>query len=394
MTLPPLRLRKDEDRRLRAGHLWVFSNEVDVEATPLTAFEPGDTVEVQDARGAPLGVGYVNPRSLIAVRMVSRDRNARLDRAFLRGRIRRALALRDMVFGAPFYRAVFGESDGLPGLVVDRFGDRLVVQITTAGMERVRDEIVAALRDELDPAGILLRNDVGGRELEGLPSYVETAWGEVPDVLPLEENGVKFEAPVAGQKTGWFFDHRMNRARLGAYVRGGRVLDVFSYVGGWGVQAAAAGAEQVVCVDASAPALEMVARNAALNGVEDRVSAIRGDAFDVLRQLAADGERFDTVVLDPPAFIKRKKDVKQGEEAYRRLNTLALDILKQDGILVSASCSYHLPRAALQDAVLRAGRRQGRSLQVVEQGHQGPDHPVHPAIPETAYLKAFFVRVG
>ena len=394
MTLPPLRLRKDEDRRLRAGHLWVFSNEVDVVATPLVAFQPGDLAEVQDARGAPLGVGYVNPRSLIAVRMVSRDRNAQLDRAFLRGRIRRALALRDTVFGAPFYRAVFGESDGLPGLVVDRFGDRLVVQITTAGMERVRDEIVQALRDELSPAGILLRNDVGGRELEGLPSYVETAWGEVPDVLPLEENGVKFEAPVAGQKTGWFFDHRMNRARLASYVRGGRVLDVFSYVGGWGVQAAAAGAERVMCVDASASALEMVARNAALNGVEERVSAIRGDAFDVLRQLAADGERFDTVVLDPPAFIKRKKDVKQGEEAYRRLNTLALDVLKQDGILVSASCSYHLPRASLQDAVLRAGRRQGRSLQVVEQGHQGPDHPVHPAIPETAYLKAFFVRVG
>ena len=348
MTLPPLRLRKDEDRRLRAGHLWVFSNEVDVDATPLTAFEPGDAVEVQDARGAPLGVGYVNPRSLIAVRMVSRDRNARLDRAFLRGRIRRALALRDTVFGAPFYRAVFGESDGLPGLVVDRFGDRLVVQITTAGMERARDEIVAALRDELSPAGILLRNDVGGRELEGLPSYVETAWGEIPDALPLEENGVKFEAPVAGQKTGWFFDHRMNRARLSAYVRGGRVLDVFSYVGGWGVQAAAAGAEGVVCVDASAPALEMVARNAALNGVQERVSTVRGDAFDVLRQMAADGERFDTVVLDRPAFVKGKKDLKEGEEGYRRLNPMALGVLKTDGLQGSGSCSYHLRRWEMQ----------------------------------------------
>ena len=394
MSLPPLRLRKDEDRRLRAGHLWVFSNEVDVRDTPLTAFHPGDAVEVQDARGAPLGMGYVNPRSLIAARLVSRDRDARLDGALLRSRLTRALALRERVFDRPFYRLVYGESDGLPGLVVDRFGEVLVAQVTTAGMERVKGEIVDALRDTLHPAGVLLRNDSSGRALEGLESYVETAHGEVPDVVQLEENGVRFEAPMAGQKTGWFYDHRMNRARLMAYVRGRRVLDVFSYVGGWGVQAAAAGAAEVVCVDASAEALEHVARNAALNGVEQAVSTRRGDAFDVLRVLAADGERFDVVVLDPPAFIKRKKDQKAGEEAYRRVNQLAMDVLKQDGILVAASCSYHLPREALQDAMLRAARRQGRSLQILEQGHQGPDHPIHPAIPETAYLKSFIGRVG
>ena len=394
MSLPPLRLRKNEDRRLRAGHLWVFSNEVDVERTPLTAFEPGEQAEVQDSRGAPLGVGYVNPRSLIAVRLVSRDRDARLDRALLKRRIARALALREMLFDRPFYRLVYGESDGLPGLVVDRFGDVLVVQLTTAGMERAKDDVVQALRDTLSPAGILLRNDSSGRGLEGLDSYVETAFGTVPDVVPLEENGVRFEAPMAGQKTGWFYDHRMNRARLMAYARGRRVLDVFSYVGGWGVQAAAAGADHVVCVDASAEALDHVARNAALNDAAERVATRRGDAFDVLRMMAAEGEKFDVVVLDPPAFIKRKKDQKAGEEAYRRVNQLALEVLRQDGILVSASCSYHLPREALQDAMLRAARNRGRSLQIVEQGHQGPDHPIHPAIPETAYLKAFFGRVG
>ncbi|HEU4454528.1 MAG TPA: class I SAM-dependent rRNA methyltransferase [Longimicrobium sp.] len=394
MTLPPLRLRKNEDRRLRAGHLWVFSNEVDVHHTPLTAFAPGDPVELQDARGAPLGVGYVNPRSLIAARLVSRDREARVDRALLRGRLARALALREMLFDRPFYRLAFGESDGLPGLVVDRFGDILVAQITTAGMERVKGEVVDALRDLLSPSGILFRNDSSGRALEGLESYVETAHGEVPEVVPLEENGVRFEAPMAGQKTGWFYDHRMNRARMAAYVRGRRVLDVFSYVGGWGVQAAAAGASSVLCVDASAPALEQARRNAELNGAADRVETRRGDAFDVLRALAADGEKFDVVVLDPPAFVKRKKDQKAGEEAYQRVNTLAMEVLRQDGILVSASCSYHLPREALQDAMLRAARRQGRSLQILEQGHQGPDHPVHPAIPETAYLKAFVGRVG
>jgi 23S rRNA (cytosine1962-C5)-methyltransferase len=394
VSLPPLRLRKNEDRRLRAGHLWVFSNEIDVERTPLVTFHPGDEVEVQDARGAPLGVGYVNPRSLIAARLVSRDRDARLDRALLKRRLTRALSLREMLFDRPFYRLAYGESDGLPGLVVDRFGEYLVVQLTTAGMERAKDEVVAALRDTVSPAGILLRNDASGRALEGLDSYVETAFGEVPDTVPLEENGVRFEAPMAGQKTGWFYDHRMNRARLMAYSKGRRVLDVFSYVGGWGVQAAAAGAAEVVCVDASAEALEHAARNAALNDAAERVHTRRGDAFDVLRMMAAEGEKFDVVVLDPPAFIKRRKDQKAGEEAYRRVNQLAMEVLRQDGILVSASCSYHLPREALQDAMLRAARNRGRSLQIVEQGHQGPDHPVHPAISETAYLKAFFGRVG
>lgn len=394
MSLPPLRLKKNEDRRVRAGHLWVFSNEVDVAATPLAAWEPGALAELQDARGAPLGVAYVNPRSLIAARVISRDRDARLDGAFLRRRLARALSLREALFAAPFYRLVFGESDGLPGLVVDRFGDVVVAQLTTAGMERAKGEVADALRDALSPSALLFRNDASGRGLEGLESYVETAFGTVPDLVPLEENGVRFEAPMAGQKTGWFYDHRMNRARLMAYARGRRVLDVFSYVGGWGVQAAAAGAERVLCVDASAPALEQARRNAALNGVEGRVETERGDAFDVLRRLAAEGERFDVVVLDPPAFIKRRKDQKAGEEAYRRVNHLAMEVLRPDGFLVSASCSYHLPREALQDAMLRASRRLGRSLQVLEQGHQGPDHPVHPAIPETAYLKAFVARVG
>jgi 23S rRNA (cytosine1962-C5)-methyltransferase len=394
MSLPPLRLRKNEERRLRAGHLWVFSNEVDVAHTPLTAFEPGDAVEVQDQRGAPLGSAYVNPRSLIAARLVSRQRDRRLDGDLLRRRLARALALREGLFPAPFYRLVYGESDGLPGLVVDRFGDVLVVQVGTAGMERVLDEVVGALQETVRPAGILLRNDASARGMEGLEAYVRVAAGEVPAELTVEENGVRFLAPADGQKTGWFYDHRMNRARMTAYARGRRVLDVFSYVGGWGLQAAAAGAEAVVCVDASAPALEALERNAELGGVADRVEVRRADAFDALGRMAADGERFGMVILDPPAFVKRKKDARAGEEAYRRANRLAMEVLEPDGILVTASCSYHLPREALQDSLLRASRRLGRDLQILEQGHQGPDHPVHPAIPETAYLKAFIARVG
>ncbi|MDB4951279.1 MAG: SAM-dependent methyltransferase [Gemmatimonadetes bacterium] len=394
MSLPPLRLRKNEERRLRAGHLWVFSNEVDVAATPLTAFAPGDAVEVVDHRGGPLGTGYVNPRSLIAARLVTRGRGRALDGALLRERIAHALALRERLFPRPFYRLVFGESDGLPGLVVDRFGDVVVAQIGTAGMERVKAEVVAALDEALRPAGILLRNDVPGRALEGLDAYVETAAGEMPDQLTVEENGARFEVPVSGQKTGWFYDHRMNRARMQAYVPGRRVLDVFSYVGGWGVQAAAAGAESVLCVDGSAAALDALHHNAALNGVADRVRTMKADAFDALRALAADGERFDVVVLDPPAFIKRKKDQKAGEEAYRRIAQLGMEVLRPDGVLISASCSFHMSREALQDAMLRASRHVKRDLQITEEGHQGPDHPVHPAIPETAYLKAFFGRVS
>lgn len=392
--LPPLRLRKNEDRRIRAGHLWVFSNEVDVERTPLTAFEPGEPVEIQDSRGAALGSGYVNPRSLICARLVSRSPRRPLDGALLRRRLERALELRDRLYDEPYYRLAFGESDGLPGLVVDRYGGVLVVQLTTAGMERVKDEVLATLREVVRPTGVLWRNDVGNRALEGLELYVEPAEGLVPEEVEIRENGTRFLVPIlGGQKTGWFYDHRENRARLLRYVPGRRVLDVFSYVGGWGVQAASAGAETVLCVDSSEPALSTLERSAALNGVDERVGTMRADAFEALRELKDAGERFDVVVLDPPAFVKRRRDAAQGEKAYHRANRLALELLAPRGVLVSASCSFHLSRDALLGLLLAAGRDARRELRVLEEGHQAPDHPVHPAIPETSYLKAFFAAV-
>lgn len=395
METATLRLKKGEDRRLRAGHLWIFSNEIDTGATPLTGLEPGQPVIIEDSRGAPLGSGYANPHSLICARLLSRKPREPLDRAMLTERLGRALALRLLLYPeGPWYRLVYGEGDGLPGLVVDRFSDLLVVQIGTAGMERVREEIVDALRELVPGAAILLRNDTPSRELEGLARYVEVASGAVPDVVPVFENGVRFETrPGEGQKTGWYFDHRENRARLRRYVRGARVLDVFSYVGGWGVQAAVAGADRVTCVDSSAPALEAVTANAALNDVEGRVGAVRGDAFEVLREMRGAKERFDVVVLDPPAFIKRRKDARKGEEAYQRINRLAMDLLVEGGIIVSASCSHHLSRDALRGVMLRAGRELRREVQLLEECGQAPDHPVHPAIPETSYLKAFFARV-
>lgn len=394
MDLAPLRLKQHEDKRLRAGHVWVFSNEVDIAATPLTAFAAGQPVEFQDHAGKGLGSGYVNPHSLICGRLVSRDAKYILNKSLLVHRLNIALALRERLFAQPYYRLVFGEGDGLPGLVVDRYGDTLVAQINTAGMERVKDEIVIALREVLQPARIVFRNDGSSRALEGLENYVETAWGEPADEVALEENGVRFVAPIlSGQKTGWFYDHRMNRARMQQYVAGKRVLDVFSYIGGWGVQAAAAGAGQVVCVDSSEQALARVSRNAALNGVTDQISTSHGEAFEVLKQLREERERFDVVILDPPAFIKRKKDFHAGLAAYQRLNQQAMQVLAKDGILISASCSYHLSAANLRQVLQQTSRHVDRNLVILEQGQQGPDHPILPAVVETEYLKALICRV-
>lgn len=393
-NLAPLRLKKNEDRRLRAGHLWVYSNEVDVAQTPLTQFEPGQPVLIETNNGAALGTGYVNPHSLICARLVSRDPRYVLGQSLLVHRLNIALSLRERLFEKPYYRLVFGDSDGLPGLILDRYGDVLVTQLTTAGMERVKDALIGALHKVLKPAVIVLRNDTSSRALEGLPNYVEVVHGTAPETVMMEENGAAFLiAPLTGQKTGWFYDHRMNRARMRHYVKDKRVLDVFSYIGSWGVQAACAGAREVLCVDSSDKALAQLRANAELNNTGARVTALHGDAFETLKSLRAARERFDVVILDPPALIKRKKDAKQGLQSYHQLNQMALQVLAKDGLLVSASCSFHLSGAALQDVLLQASRHVDRNLQILEQGHQGPDHPVHPAIVETNYLKAFFARV-
>ena len=288
---------------------------------------------------------------------------------------------------------VYGDSDALPGLVVDRFGDYLIVQLNNAGLERYREPLLSVLVAVLQPRGILLRADSRSRREQGLPTGSEVVYGEVPEQVPLEENGVQFLAPVyEGQKTGWFYDHRMSRARLAAWVDGKSVLDVYSYIGGWGIQAAAFGASEVCCLDSSARALEGVKANAGLNGLQDRVSTLRGSAPETMASLISEGRRFEMVILDPPAFIQRRKDLKKGIAAYRRINELGLQLLEPGGLLVSASCSMHLARADLIGAMQQAAVRSGCQVRIVEQGAQGPDHPVHPAIPETEYLKAVFAR--
>lgn len=391
--LAPLQLNRGADKRLRKGHLWVYSNEIDTKATPLKALQAGQQVHLLGEKQKSVGLATVNPNGLICARIFSRNPKQRLDKSLLVHRVNQALSLRERFFSTPHYRLVYGDSDLLPGLVVDRFGDHLVVQISTAGMEAVSQEILDALDQCLRPESILFRNDHAARELEGLPLH-QTEYGPVPEFAELIENDVQFIAPLkAGQKTGWFYDHRMNRAMLQALCKDKRVLDVYSYAGGWGVQAAAAGAKEVVCVDSSAKALEWTNENAALNDVDRKVSTLHGKAIDVMKTLLAEETRFDVVVLDPPAFIKRRKDQKSGEAAYYHINELGMRLLARDGLLVSGSCSMHLAQDRLVDQIRSAGRKIDRQVQIVHRGGQGPDHPVHPAIPETDYLKALFARV-
>jgi len=369
----------------------VFSNEVDTARTPLTGFAPGALCRVVSDRDKFLGYAYVNPASLISARILTRDPEHPPSKSLLVHRLQVAGSLRRALYEQPYYRLVYGESDGVPGLVLDRFGDVVVGQIATAGMEQLKGDVAEAVKKVIDPRALIWKNDSSARDLESLPRYLEVAFGEPPSEALVEEGGVAFRVPLSGgQKTGWFFDQAANRLALRKYVGGARVLDVFSYLGAWGLGALRAGATEATCVDSSASALELLQASAAANGLRPEV--VKGDAFDVMEAMHAAGRRFDVVVIDPPAFIKRKKDIPKGEAAYKRLNQLALQLLDRDGILVSCSCSYHMSADCLLGAIQRAARHVSRFVQVVEVGGQAADHPIHPAIPETRYLKAYFCR--
>ncbi len=392
-SLADLYLNKGQERRLVQGHLWIYSNEVDTRKTPLKNFTAGEQVVVHSAQGKALGIAYINPHSLICARLVSRKTDIFLDRSLLVHRIKIALSLRERLFDKPYYRLIFGESDLLPGLVVDCFNNVVVVQITTAGMEQQRQAIIEALEKVIKPEVILLRNDVKMRELEGLELYNEVALGNLPQTIEIEENQTRFQLdPLKGQKTGWFYDHRMNRARVQTYASGKRVLDLFSYAGAWGLAAATAGASEVFCVDSSEQALDWLDQSAELNGF-NHITSIQGNVFEVLKHLRNEKEKFDIVIVDPPAFIKRKKDFKEGMNAYRRVNQMAMQLCNRDSLLVSASCSHHMPEQTLLQQIQGAARHLDRFAQMLERGYQGPDHQVHPAIPETAYIKSFISRV-
>ena len=367
MSLPEIYLKKNEDKRLRKGHLWVFSNEVDTNRSPLDQFTAGDLAQVKSDDGKVLGTAYVNPQALICARLLSRKPNLKCGSNFFKERLTTALALREKLFDKPYYRLVFGESDGLPGLVIDRFGPVFSVQITTAGIEQRKESLLSALVELFNPTSIIL----------------------------IEENGAQFKIDIlGGQKTGWFYDHRSSRALVASIAKNQRVLDLFSYTGAWGIPAAMAGASEVTCVDASEGALALAQENALLNQVDDKMHFVRSDVFEFLKQTRLENQLYDIIVLDPPALIKRKKDFKAGYEAYRRLNQLALQVLSKNGILVSASCSYHLSRENLHEILRSSGRHIDRHLVFFAGGGQGPDHPIDPASPETEYLKTFFCSVS
>lgn len=390
---PVVRLRPGAHKRARAGHPWAYSNEIVMDPAA-RALPAGALVTLADAGGAALGVASFNPRALIGARLWTRDAGASVDRSFLAGRIRRAQDLRARLFDAPYYRLVWSEADAMPGVVADRFGDTLVLQLNSAGADRLENELIAAFDEALSPVNVLLRNDAAGRDLEGLPREVRVVRGTVDGPLEVVENGARFLAdPLGGQKTGWFFDHRENRARLARLAEGRRMLDVYSYLGGFGIQAAIAGADAVTCLDRSRAALALAARAAERNGVAGRCDFVRGDAFDELARLALAGERYDLVAVDPPAFVRSKKDLAAGLKGYRKLLRAAAALVRPGGALFAASCSHHVDAARFAEQMRGALRDLRRTGRVLHAGGAGPDHPVHPFLPESAYLKTLLLQI-
>jgi len=385
MSRKTITVPKGQRAKARDGSPWIFSNEIRMDPAA-KALSPGAVVNVRGEDGREFGTGYFNPKSLIAVRLLAQDCDVVIDAAFFEQRLRGALALRDALFDRPFYRLFHAEGDGVPGLVIDRFDDTLTIQIGTAGMERQLDAIVAALDAVLKPKTVILRNDAPSRALEGLEPYVKILKGEGRRIA-VEENGVRYIADLTeGQKTGWYYDQRDNRAFAARLAKGKTVLDAYSYTGGFGILAAKAGAKEVVCLDSSAPALALAEESARANAVT--IKAVKADVFEELERLKAAGERFDIVLADPPPFVKSKKDLEPGAKAYRKLARLAADVTAPGGFLMVASCSHNIPPERFAQECAQGLLRAGRRAAMIHQSGAGADHPVHPLLPESAYLKA------
>ena len=375
-------------RRAEGGHPWAYSNEVQMDAAA-KALPPGGLVTLKRADGRPLGVAMFNPHTLLAARLLDRDVARPIGRRFLLRRLERALKLREQLYPAPYYRLVHAEADGLPGLVIDRFGQVLAVQANAAGMDRLELAIVEALVTLISPQAIVLRNDSPARALEGLGSEVRVAFGTIDGPVPVEENGVTFLADVlGGQKTGWFFDQRDNRGFVAGLSRGARVIDLYCYSGGFAVEAACAGAVLVAGIDRSEGALALAAEAARRNSVEDICEFRRAEVFAEAASLSAAGERFDVVIADPPAFARSKRDVPAALRGYRKLARLAAGLATPGGIVFLASCSHNVPAADFAEAARRGLADAGRVGRILREAGAGADHPVHMALPESAYLKS------
>jgi 23S rRNA (cytosine1962-C5)-methyltransferase len=377
-----VKLRQKEERRILRGHPWVFSNELE---RTKDAFQPGELVDVLDVSGRFVGRGYINPRTLIAVRLLTGKQEA-IDREFLRKRIARARALRKGLGFGESFRAVFSEGDGLPGLIADKYAGTLVLQSTTAGMENLLDDVIAVLREEYAPEAVILRNDLAARELEGLPLEKRVVHGAVAGPVAFEESGIRYAADVLeGQKTGFFFDQRENRLALKEYVPGRRTLDCFCYVGAWALSAARFGATEVVGLDSSDAAIALAGQNAALNGLGARFQ--KADVFDELRVLEKQRERFGCIVLDPPAFVKHRAKVREALKGYKEINFRAMKLLERGGVLVTCSCSHHVDQELFREMLVDSAYSAGRRARLLEMRSQARDHPALLAAKETQYLK-------
>ncbi len=390
---PDIFLLAGRDRRVVGGHPWVYSNEVRMDAAT-KSLEPGCVVTLRRVDGKPLGIGTFNPHVLIAYRQFADDGRMDIDADFITGRLSRALALRQKLFADPYYRLIHGEADGLPGLVVDRFGDTVVLQCATAGTDRLLPHVVAAVERVLDPAAVVLRNDGAFRDLEGLSHEVRVVKGSAAPPVSVVESGLRFAAdPLGGQKTGWFFDQRDNRAFVAHLAEDARVLDLYCHAGGFGVSAAAHGAISVLGIDSSEPALALARQAAEWNGLAERCVFARENVYAALERLATEGANYDVVVADPPAFVKSRKDLKPGLSGYRKLTRLTAARVAPGGFLFIASCSHNVDFQAFQDEVARGLTQAGRAGRILRAAGAGADHPLHPHLAESAYLTALTLQL-
>ncbi|HKF72665.1 MAG TPA: class I SAM-dependent rRNA methyltransferase [Stellaceae bacterium] len=390
---PTVALLPGHQKRALHGHPWIFSNEVQMDAAA-KALPPGSLVTLKTGDGRVLGVATFNPHTLVAARLLDRDAGRCIDLGFFAKRLKRALAIRERLYEEPYYRLVHAEADAIPGAVVDRFGDVVVAQLNTAGMTRLEPELLAALEAVVAPKAIVLRNDSPARALEGLSEEVRVAAGTLSGAIELRENGARFEVdPLGGQKTGWFYDQRDNRKFMAKLASGARVLDLYCFVGGFAIEAAVAGAADVTGIDRSEPALALAAKSAALNGAGERCTFRRGEVFAELQTLAGAGVRFDLVISDPPAFVKSRKDLGPGLRGYRKLARLAAGAVAPQGYLFLASCSHNVTPEEFWEAARRGLEDAGRNARLLRSAGAAPDHPVHPNLPESAYLKALVLAL-
>jgi 23S rRNA (cytosine1962-C5)-methyltransferase len=394
--LPTIRVQAGRHKRAFFGHPWLYSNEVHIDNST-KKIAPGTIVRVLMEDGTPMGLASFNPHTLIAARFFSRDVSQTLDADFLATILRRALQLRGRLSADPFYRLIHAEADGMPGVIVDRFGDKLVVQLNTAGAEKIWPQLQAAIDTVLAPKTVVVRRDSGMRVLEGLSvDEAPVVIGAAPASCPVIENGCTYFADlVQGQKTGWYFDQRDNHARIAALAKGGTVLDLYTHTGGFALQAAKAGAVKVTGVDSSAPALALAAEGAAASGVAAVTDFVAADVFEYLEALSgkSGNQAFDIVIADPPAFVKSKKDVEAGSKGYRKLARLAAPFVKKGGIFFIASCSHNMDVERFGQEVAKGLQDAGRTGRILYSSGASADHPVHPQLPESAYLKALTLQL-